>query len=177
MTAEGMLTHIRTNLGSFLNSDVAGFRPYNDESAARWSSSDPIGAVMSFDMMVMGINIDDGAVLAASVTSSSWIFTTVETWDDGSHPVSGNRQFGFYQNGGGSVTFYTRGVDRISDKINLVVAGDTPFEQADKLWKGFQSALIGLVNGNGGSASVSTTFSERVDWDQYHDKYAEEGKN
>ena len=60
----------------------------------------------------------DGSVVTSSYGSNQWTFTTVWTPADFYHPVSGHRTFGVVDNGNGYATFYTRGVDRISTRLN-----------------------------------------------------------
>src|SRR5699024_2852078 len=68
------------------------------------------------------------------------IFSTLYTTNDGYHPVSGNRKFGFINNGDGTFTFYTQGEDRLSPAFykwgNWLRKG-IAFKTADKLWMSF----------------------------------------
>jgi len=90
---------------------------------------------------------------------------------DDDHPVSGNREFGFTQNGS-QITFYTRGVDRISTNTmragNAVadLLGPGGFEQADALWTSlFDEGIaedLGVL-GPSGVAFDSTLY--RADYD------------
>ncbi|MBK7636218.1 MAG: hypothetical protein IPJ13_19560 [Saprospiraceae bacterium] len=66
---------------------------------------------------------DDGSVIATQYQPGTfWTFSTLNApgWfqggsQDGYHPVSGNRRFGLIPNQDGSYTFYTSGVDRLTD--------------------------------------------------------------
>lgn len=89
------------------------------------------------------------------------------------HPVSGNREFGFAANNDGSYTFYTKGVDRLSDAIISALQPTPtigiPFNQADELWTSFQNKIIAFVNDplNGdtsGAAIKGETKKYRPDW-------------
>ena len=88
---------------------------------------------------------------------------------DGIHPVSGNREFGLIQNSNGTYTFYTRGVDRMTDGFdstmgeNLnIILGD-PFAKPDKLWNSLKTKVATFVQNNGGN-SVAPTISQNVIW-------------
>ena len=79
----------------------------------RWNSSDPLGTVGSF-----AIPGNSGSVVLSQYSNSEdclcWTFSTIEQVPagDGTHPVSGNRQFGLKTDEDGRCTFFTRGVDR-----------------------------------------------------------------
>lgn len=93
-------------------------------------------------------------------------FTTIRDPKYGSHPISGNRQFGYTANSNGSYTFYTRGVDRLTSGIEnfAQAAFEIPFTNADNLWKSFQNKLRDYVNQNGGSATKQNPEILRPDW-------------
>lgn len=86
---------------------------------------------------------DDGTVVATEVTDNSWIFTTAWTPEDHRHPVTGNREFGYTDHGDGTVTFYTRGVDRITSWDYALVnwasrpffEGGLGFSSAEAVWE------------------------------------------
>lgn len=112
-----------------------------------------------------------------------WIFATLETlWDiasslDGTHPVSGNRQFGYTQNTDGSYTFYTRGVDKFEDDaITLETAHYMTgfiniFAGADSLWESFQEKINDFVNdpANGGEGQIGEQSINRPQWNHVED--------
>lgn len=55
---------------------------------------------------------DNGSVMLVESASDHFIFQTVETKEDGTHPEYGARQFGFERLEGGAVRWYTRGTSR-----------------------------------------------------------------
>jgi len=121
------------------------------------------GAVVSIDMFSSGINVDDGSVVLAEAAPDHWLFSTLWTPDDGGHPVSGNRQFGFVPASAGEFIFYTRGADRTTSQLDNALAA-TVFGAAHRLWLSFQRRLAAFVNSNGGSAGIEVPVSNRYDW-------------
>jgi len=111
------------------------FHPYqastdpNDPVFARnqklWLSNDPTGALMSFilastnppafSVTFKGVRavMEQGDVLVTCATSTDFIFSTMKTVNGGFHPVNGNRGFGIRDNGNNTLTFYTKGADRL----------------------------------------------------------------
>lgn len=72
----------------------------------------------------------------------------------------------------GEFTFYTMGVDRVSDHVfelvNWFGSGDgTIFNGADNLWRAMQTNMIEFVNANGGVAELYGTseIKTRPNWD------------
>lgn len=175
-TAEQLLNHIRTNINSFVDTNYSYFEPYhwngiNDTNL--WNSSNPLGAVIGIDIK----GPDNGSVVVTKYSSSGWTFSTIYDPTYLSHPVSGHRDFGFTKNTDGSYTFYTRGVDRLTDftgdsahKISEYFSGKSfPFSQADSLWKSFQKKISEYVNLKGGKANTNTPQIERPDWQKVKD--------
>ncbi|MGV0980707.1 hypothetical protein [Empedobacter falsenii] len=165
VTAEQLLNHIRTNINSFIDTDYSYFEPYhwngiNDTDL--WNSSNPLGAVIGIDIK----GPDNGSVVVTKYSSSGWTFSTIYDPTYLSHPVSGHRDFGFTKNTNGSYTFYTRGVDRLTnwDGEFFQKFGNIPFTQADNLWKSFQNKITNYVNSKGGKANVETSQIKRPDW-------------
>ena len=92
---------------------------------------------------------------------------------DGNHPVNGNREFGLTQNPNGSYTFYTRGVDRMTDGLDSIIAQNaniflgSPFDNPDLLWNSLKTKIFNFVQNNSGSAqplSSSPNVIWRPDW-------------
>jgi len=90
---------------------------------------------------------------------------------DWNHPVSGTRTFGYKQNGDGSYTFFTRGVDRIAESTDEFIGNYTPapstFEGADALWNSFKENVYQYVQKNSGDAkqpSEGDNSIYRPDW-------------
>lgn len=175
-TPEQFLEFIRKNINSFVDTDYAEFEPYqwygvNDVSL--WNSSNPLGAVIALDIS----GPDNGSVIVSDYSSTGWTFSTIYDPMYASHPVSGHRDFGFTVNGDGSYTFYTRGVDRLTNaggtalhNISMFLTGQSyPFSQADALWTSFQSMINSFVNQNGGNSSISAQQIHRPNWQQVID--------
>jgi len=94
------------------------------------------------------------------------VFSTLEApfWDDGVHPVTGNRQFGWRINNDGSLEIYTKGADRMS-KWHLNLLDGLGFAGADALWISFRNKVAAFVNNNGGFANTSIQPTRwRPDW-------------
>lgn len=167
---ESFLNYIRLNINNFVNNKYANFTPYkwhgvNDTKL--WNSSNPLGTVIAIDML----GPDNGSVIVTNYSNREWTFSTIYDPKYGSHPISGHRDFGFIQNSNNSYTFYTRGVDRLTDKsaetlydLSQKLNYDIPFNIADNLWKSFQTKITDYVNSNGGKASVNSPQIKRPDW-------------
>jgi hypothetical protein len=174
MSPDEFFTEVRTNLNNFINTDYAEFSPYSAygypfDEAYIWNSSNPMGAILSIDIAAPA---DDGSVVVSAHNFNSWAFTTLRDPLNFTHPVSGNREFGFKQNDDGSYTIFTRGVDRITNRIDNFVATNflqNPFQDPDALWESFQSSIEDYVNNNNGSASIETPNAFRPDWDEVKD--------
>ncbi|SFR32900.1 hypothetical protein SAMN04490243_0574 [Robiginitalea myxolifaciens] len=183
-SATGFLSHIRKNLNSFSNSLLVNFEPYSFmdtgyNETAIWNSNNPFGAIIHIDInagSILGPS-NDGSVIVSSATSANWIFTTIEAAGDWTHPVSGNREFGYYYDSnlglGGSYVYYVRGVDRITEEIDDIIANafrmDHPFAGADDLWNSFMQGIESYVNSNGGTGSIGTNEIYRPYWDDVKD--------
>ncbi len=131
MTADDLQQYIRTHPAEFFDHDYAVFNPYGADDAKRWAN-DPLGTVFNIDMGSPGIgqgyglgNLDDGSVVASAASNRRWIFSTVWSWGDGNHPVSGNREFGYTDMGNGEVVFYTRAADRLTTNLDAFVNWST----------------------------------------------------
>lgn len=148
---------------------------YNIHDTALWNSSNPLGALIHIE-----IPGDDGTVICSGFSSNTWIFTTIKApleWSyDGIHPVAGNRKFSYYTDpNDGSITIYTRGVDRLSNVVN----NETPllnflmesyaFHKADKLWEDMQTKLSNYINSNGGVCSKVTPKKFRPKYEGIED--------
>ena len=173
-TADAYLEHIRTNLNDYVDTTISQFEAYPGlDSWTRWLSTTPLGTVFSIQLTpeILGIQFDleDGSVVASGDDQASWIFTTLYTSEDGYHPVSGNRRFGFSDNGDGTYTFYTRGTDRLStdyyDWGNWLMGGFA-FNSADDLWQSFQDQIAGDF---GAAATVHAPVTYRPDYEQVAD--------
>lgn len=151
-TAEALLDHVRRNMNSFVDTGNTEFDPYSAADRTRWEGPSPVGAIFNLDI----IGPDNAAVVGSLVEPRRFRFTTIETPDTGSHPVSGHREFGVRPEGDAHV-FYTRGADRST----LGIAETLIFAGGDSLWKSFQRKLAAFINANGGAATAPARFSER----------------
>ena len=171
-TPEQFLNHIRTNINNFVDKSYSEFTPYNNygvDDRALWNSSNPLGTIIKIDIK----GPDNGSVIVTNYRSNKWTFSTIYEPKYKTHPVSGNRDFGFMQNTDGSYTFYTRGVDRLTtidattvqnSEFLSYMMGGSPFSQADALWTSFQNKINNFVNSNQGSSSVAAQEIYRPDW-------------
>lgn len=152
------------------------FDAYNEKEQKLWLSEKPYTALMYFvvnsGMKIPVINkeIKEGmAVMTTDYYVSSnamtWTFTPVGISDFiiAGHPLAGNRQFGLVKNADGSITFYTRGVDRPYTFIDSTVEKDI-FEGADELWKNVMKNVKKYVESIGGEAVINPHISKRISW-------------
>ncbi|QIH36770.1 hypothetical protein [Sphingobacterium sp. DR205] len=165
MSAENFLQMIRVNINGFVDQNRSKFTPYNYYGVNDndlWNSPNPLGAIIGIDIP----GPDNGSVIVSKSTSTGWTFTTINDPKYQDHPVSGNRDFGYQQNSDGSYTFFTRGVDRITnwDGTLLQEIAQTPFTQADILWSSFQGKIANFVNQNKGNATINTPLVHRPNW-------------
>ena len=160
-----LYTHIRQNFGNFMDPEIAELQfPTNDkESKNLWLSGNPKGSVMSF------YNIMDTApVLTTQSSTNHWVFTPVATFWDLQHPLAGHREFGLTNNNDGTLTFYTRGVDKMFEPMDVIYnstqKGGRFFNQADKLWNHVMDEIVKYINNNGGEAKKTHNFTRKIDW-------------
>jgi hypothetical protein len=165
-TIKQLFDHVRKQINNFVDPNFAQFTPIASQDEVQWISSDPLGTMISID-----IPGNDGAVIASHSEYCCWIFSTLKApfegetqfQDDGYHPVSGNRQFGFVQEADASWTIYVKGADRIQRSwISLV--GDIGFAASDALWDSFSDKVESFVNSNSGSADEQSSEMQRPKW-------------
>jgi hypothetical protein len=185
-TPATLLRQIRLNLNSFLDTDVATFRPFNDTHKQLWESSDPTGSIVLIDMKLWKISPDSGCVVTTQTSPNEWIFSTIRSGhalnallgdEAAAHPVSGNRAFGLYKDGDNYV-FYCVAADRPTLWLDNQIADQVVFPKADQLWRSLQRKVVDFVNANGGEATVKTTSAKRFEWDLVRQSpyYATEGQ-
>ncbi len=167
-TAAKLLSTIRRSFNQFVDSSIAAFEPYDPDDQPLWTHSNPFGAVLHIDINIPGLNVKNGAVVVANAAHTDWVFSTIWTVDDTSHPVSGARQFGYLEQTNDAHIFYTRAANRITSDA-LKRESERVFDTADKLWRTFQKRMAHYVNQNGGQAQVlpQATISQRHDWDTF----------
>ncbi len=170
---------LRFNFEEFVTGS-SSFAAYNPRERKMWESSNPIGAVMSFDenfglWQVLG---DDASVLTSAnysdINGAYWNFSTLYTpLGDWGHPVSGTRQFGVSVNsntdGSKSYTFFTRGVDRVTDKITKLgglLSSEYIFQKANSTWVRVMNNINNYINEHGGKSEINEVVSQRLSWDK-----------
>lgn len=175
-SAEEFLTYWRTHINDFVDTSISAFFPYaprrdptGNVDEVKWNSSSPLGAVITIELPILGPD-ESGSVVCTLIEPNRWRFSTWKTPGDNNHPVSGNREFGFYRGrykGRRGFVFQTRGADRITafgsllpdDVFNVVFGG------ADSLWRSLQQGLATFINSHGGTAEViSPAYSSRYGW-------------
>jgi hypothetical protein len=118
---------------------------------------------------------DDGSVMCVEHQLCCWIFSTIRTpsSDDGSHPVSGNRMFGFTENTNGTYTIFTKGFDRARFPLVLSLggfaSGNTSYDAGSNLWDSFLDKIEGYLNNNGVQNNITKDYNSngvRPDWDE-----------
>ncbi len=131
---------LRSNLNEivFGASSDQSFRPYDAANQNLWARANPTGAVMTFVLAKLGAEWEKGSVVVSCSSGADWVFSTVETDDDGLHPVSGNRGFGVVRNSDGSLTIFTKATDRAT---NSIFAALGVFDQGHAVWSRFVDNL------------------------------------
>lgn len=183
-TQKELFDHIRLHINDFFDDLV--FTPvtsstYGLDESSIWLSNNPLGAILSINIL-----INEGSVVCSNYNSSTgeWIFSTINVPWDGTHPVSGNRAFGYYTDINGKMVIYTRGVDRLTDGTYMdgpngmaieVVQQGIAFSQADSKWSNFQNKIRDFVNNEqfpsiyNGSSVVNTPVKYRPNWAKVKD--------
>ena len=188
-TPEEFLNFVRRNINDFIDTSYSSFSPSNQtgyNEGGIWYSNNPMEAIIH-------INIpgDDGSVITSGYQISysappfnnflngNWMFTTIKTpfgfltqGLDGPHPVSGNRKFGLTRNQNGSYTFYTRGVDRVTDGLDIaLIVEKFKFSKADNLWQSLQQGIKNYIQNNsyGNVITVNTPVTWRPKYDEIKD--------
>ena len=176
-TPEQFIEFIRKDIDGFVNTKYSSFKPYKTwalDDTKLWNSSNPMNALIDIDIE----GPDNGTVIVSKYSSTGWTFTTIYEPMNQKHPVSGHREFGYVKNSNGSYTFYSRGVDRLTniDGSNFQSAADFfkipqagPFGKADALWTSFQQKVSNFVNTNGGNAGPAAQEIYRPDWNAVKD--------
>ncbi|MCE3294826.1 MAG: hypothetical protein K0R65_540 [Crocinitomicaceae bacterium] len=162
-TPETFLTYLRLHFNDFVNPKYAVFSPSKKtgfDEKALWESANPVGSVIHIHIPLPA---GDGSVICTEFASDHWVYATLKTpWRpfstgyDGKHPVSGFRQMGFTRNNDGTFTYYTKGVDKMTAKMQAKAAETflkNPFKEADKLWESLRKGIYDFVVKNGGFAA------------------------
>ena len=158
-SAETLLEHIRLNLNSVVDTNLAEFEPYDRAiDGPRWASSNAVGAVLHIDMG----GPDNGSVMCVEHSERHWRVATIHTPRDGWHPLSGHREWGISRVDGG-FEVYTRAADRtccVEGAATHLLA----YTIANNLWTTFQEKVAQLVNSNGGAATVRPPMTDWRLW-------------
>jgi len=183
---DAFFQHLRKNFNDFVDTNNSEFIPIAGDEQL-WLSNNPVPTVISIDInLPFGFPGDDGSVICAQNESCCWIFSTVKApffentegdgGNDGYHPVSGNRQFGFTLHPNGSMEIYTRGVDRFLsptagpfsssyalEELAGYLLEKAAFTGADALWDSFQNGIKDYVTNpiRGGQAQINTPVKNR----------------
>ena len=190
-TAKSLLEYFRLHMDDFVGS-ANSFEPYFYTPApfapfiydtARFNSSyqNSIGALIH-----IGILGNDGTVIQSGYTNYAppvinhethqFLYSTLHSPLDNSHPVAGNRAWGIYNSTGNpnQYTFYTMGVDRTWDWFDGIInnpnnpLGSMIFDGADELWTTMQTNFIDFINSlPGGQAGYFSNHRviARPKWD------------
>ncbi len=187
---EEFFQYFRKYINNFFTNPNSTFNPYSPTDNSLWQSNNPLKTVLTIDIKpLLGSSYfgDDGSVICSQAESCCWIFSTLEAsgWplsQDGNHPVSGNRQFG-YTVIDGVMTIYIKGVDRfykpvsfnwfyppepqdfwwndISNMVSYFIAEPLAFEGGNQLWSAFQQGMKTWITSHQGLASVEKPIIER----------------
>ncbi|MBT1708764.1 hypothetical protein KK062_11040 [Fulvivirgaceae bacterium PWU5] len=165
MSMGDVFEHIRANFADFKKgaSATEKFGPSKRSEAELWASDNPLTSIMRFvvnpDLPDFDMVREGMAVMATNYTikgnSMSWVFTPVYSDQNGDfgHPLAGHRQFGITDNGDGSYTFFTRGIDTPYGVIDNWSSKDI-FAGAHELWSNVMNNVTNYVNSNGGKAAT-----------------------
>ena len=122
------IEYIRLNFSDFDDDNLGEFSIIPSD-VNMWGSSIPLGTIFTINIApIAGFLGDDGSITCSSYDDGCcWVFTTLNDHNDnyqsdGTHPVSGNRQFGIISNQNGTYTFYTKGADRASTWFDNLIS-------------------------------------------------------
>ncbi len=172
-SAEETFNYIQQNFQSFDDGCIPGTFNFTSLSIdePNWLSSNPMGTM--FDIT---IPTNDGTVITSQYDNSPnqcfcWTFTTVFTPDnEGNHPVSGNRQFGLFQESNGNWTFYTRGVDRVTANVLSGLFDAVGFFGADLLWNCIFNNVYDFLDDNSANPLEAKSENYRPKWEIVEDQ-------
>lgn len=122
----------------------------------RGTALDPVGVGTIYDIGIPG---DAGSVIVVSDKPNQFVVQTITTPQTGTHPVSGEREFGFTKNPDGSVTFYTNGADR---PHNEFLRGIGTLAQ-DATWDAMMYGIADRITFDGGKVRPNSVKFWRKD--------------
>ncbi len=157
----------RNDLDRFIDHTLANFGPYQDADKAKWKSG-ALGSHLVFDIFLAMVPNQPRVARSAEVVLSEkaetrWRFSTGRSDFHTPHPVSGTREFGFVQRTDGHVVIYTRGADRISNRLDEQTE-DLIFRGGEDIWERFQQRLYDFVVDHGSTATISSPIVNRPCW-------------
>jgi hypothetical protein len=183
LTPEQLLEWIRKHLNNVVDTTISEFEPYDADEVPIWESATPEGAIVHIDtycppLFDAGLDVvdklpaDDLAVATSDSAADNWIFVTIWTPGDFTHPLGGVRQFGFTREADGSYIFYTRGADRLWYVLDRLFSGSV-YEGQAGLWRSLVAGIARVVNSEGGAAEVlpAVTVNARYDWERVKATY------
>lgn len=169
VTAEAFLLEMLGDLNKAVNDGQ--FTSINEFKRKR-KGAPQVGEVIEIDIL----GPDDGSVALAEVASDHFIFQTVETPAQGSHPEYGAREFGFQRVSGtvgydgprhsavlkvkNAIRFYTRGVSRPNDAVTGWIGSDIQHRSWTRLVIGIGNQLM-LRGGSAVRNSIACVKSSR----------------
>lgn len=162
LTDGQLLEHVRKNLNSFFDPNVAKLGAHLPDDQTEWNKGLVLGTIMLFHIFKWNVEIERGAVVVSMTSPRSWVFSPVKIGSGivGTHPVAGNREFGIRPEGTSHV-LYVRAADRPYDTIP---PESVVFEGADALWSSFQTRVTKFINENGGKATAVAPVIHRPQW-------------
>lgn len=186
-TAQSLVEYFRKNMTYFAQPSCT-FDPYsytngsfgisfNDSARFNAPYQSSVGALVH-----IGITLNDGTVIESKYEnynsppynheSHQFMFSTLRTPLDFTHPVGGNRAFGIYNSTSqpSQYTFYTMGVDRVWHWLDILLGlQNTVFQGGDELWTNMQDNMIAFINSLPGGQATPFTIPKiiaRPKWNQ-----------
>jgi hypothetical protein len=154
LTMEKFFSQIRSNFPVLVQgpSKTYNFGPYGtgdvlDTNRKLWEKPEHKGAVMSFILfdpvarvLGTGASFDlirkRGDVQSTCASPVDFIFTTIESSDNGAHPVAGHRGFGIMKSSSDTWTFYSKATDRTSG-FRMNGSPEDTFAKGARFWDFF----------------------------------------
>lgn len=196
-TSEELFDDIRKNFPNYANGqttveiagpdyDVSWTWNFFGNDINLWESENPVTTILNIDVTTAYFwnIIDDATVINSSYDSGCcWVFSTIKTPQftepyDGSHPVSGNRQFGLINNGDGTYEFYTKAADRgklvqLLRPFAFLTFNDMEeifYQITDDTWNNLMDNIVSEVNSHGGTAVKNSQIKKRPKWEDVKNK-------
>jgi hypothetical protein len=137
VTPQGFLRKMSVDLNKAV--DNRTFDRINEFRRRATGGTPAVGDI--YDIDIPG---DDGSVVLAQESASSFIFQTIVTPvnETGSHPEYGVREFGFRELPDGGTQFFTRGVSRPQNSLFGVIGGVVQRVSWRSLVEGIGATLV-----------------------------------